>query len=178
MSYLFLCLCGARPKTKFPSKPKPRSKLDFSSQVKPSRIISCRGSVYEMDGQPSVTEMERGGVYEMEIANLLCPFLWHLVCPSISYGPKLFKIKFRIEIWTFLLQICFRNKFSTLGSGQIENYANMRICVFSVWPLPEVKKLFRKQIWNENVHISILNFFLKIFGPYEMDGQTKCHRNG
>ena len=29
--------------------------------------------------------------------------------------------KFRIEIWTFSFQICFRNKFSTSGSGQTEN---------------------------------------------------------
>ena len=32
-------------------------------------------------------------------------------------------------------------------------YANMRICIFSV------ESWFRKQIWNENVYISILNFF-------------------
>ena len=43
--------------------------------------------------RPSVTEKERGGVYEMDIAHLLYPFLWHLVCPSLSYGPKLFKKK-------------------------------------------------------------------------------------
>ena len=27
---------------------------------------------------------------------------------------------------------------------------------FSVWQLPKVKKLFRKQIWNKKVHIYIL----------------------
>ena len=42
-------------------------------------------------------------------------------------------------------------------------YANTRICVFSVWPLPKVKHWFWKQIWNENVHISILNFFSGAF---------------
>ena len=41
-------------------------------------------------------------------------------------------------------------------------YANTRICVFSVQPLPEVENWFRKQIWNENVLISILNFFLSV----------------
>ena len=41
-------------------------------------------------------------------------------------------------------------------------YANTRICVFSVWPLPEVKNWFRRQIWNENVHISILIFFRSV----------------
>ena len=44
-------------------------------------------------------------------------------------------------------------------------YANTRICVFFVWPLPKVKNWFRKQIWNENVHISIL-IFVKSFGQY------------
>ena len=137
-----------------------------------------RASVYEMDGQ---TKCHRNGKRRClwnGNRNLLYPFLWHLVCPSISYWPKLFKKKLRIEIWTFLFQICFRNKFWTSGSGQTENYANTRICVFSVWPLPEVENWFPKQIWNENVHISILNFFFKSFGQYEMDGQTKCHRNG
>ena len=38
-------------------------------------------------------------------------------------------------------------------------YANTHISVFSVWPLPKVKNWFRKQIWNENVHVSILIFF-------------------
>ena len=65
--------------------------------------------------------------------------------------------KFRIELWTFSFQIGFRNQFSTLGSGQTENYVNMRICVFPVWPLPKVKNLFRKQIWNKNAHISIFS---------------------
>ena len=45
-------------------------------------------------------------------------------------------------------------------------YANTLICIFSVWPLPKVENWFRKQIWNENVYISILNFFLKSFGQY------------
>ena len=42
-------------------------------------------------------------------------------------------------------------------------YTNTRSCVFSVWPLTEVENLFRKQIWNKIVHISILNFFLEKF---------------
>ena len=45
-------------------------------------------------------------------------------------------------------------------------YANTRICVFSVWPLSEVQNWFRKQIWNKNIHISSLNFFLKSFDHY------------
>ena len=45
-----------------------------------------------------------------------------------EYGPKLFK-KNRIEIWTFLLQICFWNQFWTLGSVQlkISKYSYLRI---------------------------------------------------
>ena len=31
------------------------------------------------------------------------------------------KKKFRIEIWTFSFQNCFKNQFSTSGSGQTEN---------------------------------------------------------
>ena len=31
------------------------------------------------------------------------------------------KKKFRIEIWTFSFQICFKNKFLTSGSGPTEN---------------------------------------------------------
>ena len=57
---------------------------------------------------------------------------------------------------------------SILDFGKWPNwkYTNTHICVFSVWPLPEVKNWFWKQIWNEKVHISILNFFLKSFGQY------------
>ena len=36
--------------------------------------------------------------------------------------------KFRIEIWTFSFQICFRNQFWTLVSGQTEN---MQIRIFA-----------------------------------------------
>ena len=34
---------------------------------------------------------------------------------------------------------------------------------FQVWPLPEVENRFWKQIWNENVHILILNVFFGLF---------------
>ena len=54
--------------------------------------------------------------------------------------------KIRQEIWTFSFQICFRNQFLTLGSG-----------------LTKVKNLFRKQIWNENVYISILYFCIEFW---------------
>ena len=67
--------------------------------------------------------------------------------------------KIRIEIWAFSLQIYFLNQFLTSGSGQTKKYTNMCICVFSVWPLPEVKNLFRKHIWKENAHIYIYIFF-------------------
>ena len=38
------------------------------------------------------------------------------------------KEKFRIEIWTFSFQICFKNKFLTSGSGKTEN---TQICVIT-----------------------------------------------
>ena len=56
--------------------------------------------------------------------------------------------------------------FFDLRKWSNEKYANTRICVFSIWPLPEVENWFRKPIWNENVHISILIFFLKSFSQY------------
>ena len=45
-------------------------------------------------------------------------------------------------------------------------YANTHICVFSVRPLPEVKNLLRKLIWNENVHVTILKKNRERFGQY------------
>ena len=45
----------------------------------------------------------------------------------LKYWPKRSKKKFRIEIWTFSFQICFKNQFWTSGSGQTEN---TRICVY------------------------------------------------
>ena len=62
-----------------------------------------------------------------------------------------------ILIWNMLSESIF-------DSGKWSNwkYANTRICIFSVWPLPEVENGFRKQISNENVHITILNFFLSV----------------
>ena len=48
------------------------------------------------------------------------------------------------------------------GKGSNWKYANTRICVFSVWPLSEVKNWFQKQIWNENIHNYVLNFFEEV----------------
>ena len=45
--------------------------------------------------------------------------------------------KFRIEIWTFSFQICFRNQFSTSGSGQTEN---TQICVFAYFQFDHFPK--------------------------------------
>ena len=52
------------------------------------------------------------------------------------------------------------------GKWSNGKYANTRICVISVWPLPKVQNWFPKQIWNENVHISVLNFLFKSFSEY------------
>ena len=81
--------------------------------------------------------------------------------------------KFRIEIRTFLFQICFRNQFQTLGSGQTENTQITPIGVIgaiSVWPLCEVQNWFRKQIWNKNVPIS------KLFCGAFQSSQKKCSK--
>ena len=45
--------------------------------------------------------------------------------------------KFRIELWAFSFQVCFRNQFSTLGSGQTEN---TQICVFVYFPFDHFPK--------------------------------------
>ena len=45
------------------------------------------------------------------------------------------------------------------GKGSNWKYANKRIFVFFVLPLPEVQNWFQKQIWNENVHRFIFNLF-------------------
>ena len=74
-----------------------------------------------------------------------------------------------IQTETFnLFNKCFKTVIENNGFGKWSNwkYANTRISVFSVWPLPKVENRFRKQIWNENVHISILNFLLKCIGQY------------
>ena len=56
-----------------------------------------------------------------------------------------------IFIWNLLSESNF-----DFGKWSNWKYANMHICVYSVWPLPEVKNWFWKQISNENVHITIL----------------------
>ena len=62
--------------------------------------------------------------------------------------------KFRIEIWTFSSQICFRNQFWTSGSGQTKNTPITSIgAIGTISVCPEVRNWFRKQIWNENVPI-------------------------
>ena len=86
--------------------------------------------------------------------HLLYPFLWHLVCPSISYWPKLFKKKFRIEIWTFSFQICFRNQFSTSGSGQTEN---TQIRVFAYFQFDHFPK---SKIDSESIFEMRMSLFL------------------
>ena len=48
------------------------------------------------------------------------------------------KKKFTTEIWTFLFQISFLNKFSTLGSGQTEN---IQIRVFAYFQFDHFPKL-------------------------------------
>ena len=54
-------------------------------------------------------------------------------------------------VWNLLWESIFN--FGKWSNGK---YTNRCICVFSIWSLPEVKNLFRKQISNENCHISIL----------------------
>ena len=97
---------------------------------------------------------------------------WTFFCDDRNAPKK----KFRIEIWTFSFEICFRNQFRTSGSGQTEITPITPIGVIgviSVWPLPEVRNWFRKQISNENVHISILNFFFGAFRSSQKNVQKR-----
>ena len=88
-----------------------------------------------------------------------------------------FKIQWEILFFYFFFLNIIRNMDilisnllleSILDFGKWSNkkYANMCICVFSVWPLPKVQNRFWKQIWNDNVHISILKFVLKSFNQH------------
>ena len=99
---------------------------------------------------PQLTSARATTLFENTMEN---PFFYFF-----KYWLKHSKNKFRIEIWTFSFQIWFWNQLLTSGSGQTENTQ-----IFSVWPLPKVEHLFRKQIWNENVLIFILNFFWHTF---------------
>ena len=47
--------------------------------------------------------------------------------------------KFRIEIWTFLFQICFLNKFTTSVSGQTENTQTRVFAYFQFKHFPKSK---------------------------------------
>ena len=81
---------------------------------------------------------------------------------------------FQIKIWGSLIdQAAAWSKSDSCPIDQdsglwevYEKYANARICVFSVWPLSKVQKWFQKQIWNENVYISIQKNFLMSFAQY------------
>ena len=105
---------------------------------------------------PQLTPARATSLFENTIGNQFLDFFLN----THRNAPKK---KFRIEIWTFSFQICFQNQLLTLESA---NTQNTRICIFSVWPLPEVKNWFWKHIWNENIHISIQKIFLKRFGQY------------
>ena len=52
------------------------------------------------------------------------------------------KKKFRIEIWIFSFQICFKNKFSTLGSGQTKYTCIRKYVYFQFDHFPKSKIYF------------------------------------
>ena len=61
----------------------------------------------------------------------------------------------RVVIWTFLYQICFRNKISTSGSGQTENTQIRVFAYFQFDQFPKLKINFES--WFE-IRMSILLF--------------------
>ena len=82
-----------------------------------------------------------------------------------KYWPKRLKKKIRIEIWTFSFQICFRNQFKTLGSGQTEN---TQVRVFVYFPLDHFpkSKIDSKSRFEMRISIFLFQVFLKRFGQY------------
>ena len=68
------------------------------------------------------------------------------------------KKKFRIEIWIFWFEICFKNQFSTSGSGETEN---TQIRVFVYFPFDHFPKL--KLILKADLKWECPYFYSKIF---------------
>ena len=81
----------------------------------------------------------------------------------VKYWTKLLIFFFRIEILGILFSNLHWESIFDFRKWSNGKYTNTRICVFSVWPLPEVENWFRKQIWKENAHISIQFFFFEEF---------------
>ena len=82
--------------------------------------------------RPSVAEIERGGVYEMEIEISSINF-----CDTWSFHPSyinqtLQKLNFESKYGYSHFKSALGINFFTSGIGQNENYANTRICIFSV----------------------------------------------
>ena len=63
---------------------------------------------------------------------------------------------FYIRNMDLLISKLLSNSILDIGKWSNWNYAQLRICVFSVWPLPKVKNWFKKQFWNKKVHLFIV----------------------
>ena len=81
---------------------------------------------------------------------------WEINFLTFLYvGQNFSKTKFKIEIWTFSFQICFRNQFWTLGSGQTEN---TQIRVFAYLPFDHFPKSKTYSESRFEVRMSIFPF--------------------
>ena len=69
-----------------------------------------------------------------------------------QYWPKLFKKEFRIEIWAFSFQICFRNQFLTSGSGQTKN-THLRVFVYFPFNHFLKPKIYFESRFEKKIHI-------------------------
>ena len=83
------------------------------------------------------------------------------VCRIFLILTKTLPKKFRIEIWAFSFQICFRNHFSTLGSGQTEN-TQIRVFVYFLFDHFPKSKIDFESRFEKNALISILIFFWRV----------------
>ena len=89
-------------------------------------------------------------IFKKYLLLLFSPSSFQPISFTLSMNTKLFFSTIVQRFCCFLIMDC-----KSLLLCYISIYT--RICVFSVWPFPEVENYCRKQIWNEIVHIIIFH---------------------
>ena len=82
----------------------------------------------------------------------------------LNIGQNSLKKKFRIEVWTFSSQICFRNQFWTFVSGQTEN-THIRVYVYFQFDRFPKSKINSESRFEMKMSIFQFHFFFKEFRP-------------
>ena len=127
--------------------------------------------------KPSVTEMERGVVYEMEIKksplsiSVTLGLSIHFILTKTllkkieyKYGHSHFKSAFGINFGLWEVVKLKIRKYAYLHNFQFDHFQN--------------SKIYSKSRFEMRMSIFLFKKKFKTFGQYEMDNQTKCHRNG